>query len=471
MHRTNLLRSRIFHFSLIYILLFSAAVVALFGFVIWSTTHSVTDQIDATIDAEITGLAEQFRQRGVVGLIQAIERRAEAADDRRGLYLLTDAGFAPLAGNLSRWPRNQPDPAGWVTFPLTTEGDPGTPNAGRARLFSLGGRYHLLVGHDVRVRLELSTLIRHTLYLGLGLTLGLAVFGALIMSRLLLGKIEAISATSREIMAGDVTRRIPVSGRDDEFDGLAVNLTAMLDQIERLMEGMRQVTDNIAHDLRSPLTRLRSRLEVTLLDRADEGAYRAAIERTIAEADELLKTFNALLSIAQAEAGTTREDFQPVELGALLGDARELYEPLAEEKGLTLKAGPLGQAAIRGDRNLVFQAVANLLDNAIKFSPEGSEVALDLAVTSERATITVSDRGPGIPREDREKVIGRFYRREASRSTPGSGLGLSLAAAVARLHGAALTFADNAPGLRAALAFPLVTKRTGPQIRPGSIPS
>ncbi len=454
---TRLLRSRIFRLWLVYLLSFSAAVMVLLGFVYWSTTQSVTRQIDTTIDAEITGLAEQFRQRGIVGLIQAIERRAEAADDRRGLYLLTDDALVPLAGNLSRWPRAKPDAAGWITFPLAAQDGGGSSNTGRARLFSLGGRYHLLVGHDVRARLELAALIRNSLFLGLGLTLGLAVIGALIMSRLLLGKIEAINATSRDIMAGDLSRRIPVSERDDEFDRLALNLNAMLDQIERLLEGMRQVSDNIAHDLRSPLTRLRSRLEVTLLERTDQAAYRAAIERTIVEADDLLKTFSALLDIAQAEAGASRADFKELELGELITDALELYEPLAEEKGLSLRAEPPDPAAlpaaILGDRNLVFQAVANLLDNAIKFAPNDSEIRLSLTTEPDQATVTIADRGPGIPPEERNKVVDRFYRRESSRSTPGSGLGLSLVAAVARLHGARLSFSDNDPGLRAGITF------------------
>ena len=458
--RLTFLHSRIFRLWLVYLLSFGTAVVVLLGYIHWSTTRSVTGQIDATIDAEITGLAEQFRQRGISGLIRAIERRSEAADDRRGLYLLTDNSFAPLAGNLSSWPRVPPDADGWITFSLAPQNGDGLANAGRARLFRLGEAYHLLVGHDIRVRLELAALIRNSLFLGLGVTLALAVLGALIMSRLLLAKIEAINAASREIMAGDLSRRVPISERADEFDRLALNLNAMLDQIERLLEGMRQVSDNIAHDLRSPLTRLRSRLEVTLLERSDEAAYRSAIERTIAEADDLLKTFNALLSIAQAEAGAAGQDFEAIDLGALLNDAAELYEPLAEERALTLRVHSSGQARILGDRNMVFQAIANLIDNAIKFSPEDSEIRLSLTAADDHATLSVADRGPGIPAEQRARVTDRFYRLESSRSTPGSGLGLSLVAAVARLHDAALTFHDGEPGLRAELRFPVSAKRT-----------
>ena len=451
----RLVRSSIFRAALVYIGLFGAAVLVPTGVIYWAAVGSLTRQIDATVEAEITGLAEQFNQRGVLGLIRAIQRRSARAGEGRGLYLLTDANYAPLAGNLSRWPDAAPDEAGWITFPLDhAEGEGGGINLGRARAFDLGSWYHLLVGHDVRERLFVAAQIRESLAWGVASAIALFLVGGVMMSRKLLGRMDAINLTSREIMAGDLGRRVPVSGRGDEFDQLAGNLNAMLDQIERLIAGIKQVSDNIAHDLRSPLARLRSRLEVTLMESPDPSAYREAIERTIAEADGLLKTFNALLSIAQAEAGAPRRHFEAVDLGALLSDVAELYEPLAEARGQTLTATAPDSVGVRGDRDLLFQAVANLTDNAVKFAPEGGQIGLALDGAAGEARITVTDNGPGIPEAAREQVLERFFRLEASRSTPGSGLGLSLVAAVARLHHGSLGLEDNAPGLRVQLALP-----------------
>ena len=453
---TTFFRSSIVRLALIYLGLFSAAVLVLLGIIYWTATDSVSRQIDKTIDAEIRGLAEQYRQGGTVGLIRAISRRVEEAERTRGLYLVTDHAFVPLAGNLSRWPDATPDAEGWVTFRLAfPDSEGGGINFGRARLFDLGGGLRLLVGHDVRERIRVSALIRESLIWGLAVTIAVSLAGGLLMARSLRGKIDAINRTSREIMAGDISQRIPASGRGDEFDQLASQLNAMLDQIERLLAGMKQVSDNIAHDLRSPLTRLRSRLEITLMEQQAAPAYRAAIEETIVEADRLLETFNALLSIAQAESGAPRRAFDSVRLNDVLRDVAELYEPVAEERGVRLEIGRVDTLSLTGDRTLLSQALANLLDNAIKFTPADGHVRLSLVRDGDAARIAVSDDGPGIPEAARARVQERFVRLEESRSTAGSGLGLSLVAAVARLHGGALRLSDNAPGLEAALVLPL----------------
>ncbi len=456
MRPASLLRSTTFRFALVYLCLFSAAVLILVVFLYWSTSGAVSRQIESTIEAEIRGLAEQYTQRGLGGLVAAIERRAAAADEGRGLYLLAGPGFEPLAGNLSGWPNAEPEPGGWITFRLEFPSKEGEGiNFGRARVFDLGNGLHLLVGHDVRERTLLTNMIGETLAWALTITVALSLLGGLVMSRLLLSRIESINRTSREIMAGDLSRRIPLRGNGDEFDQLAASLNAMLEQIERLLEGMRQVSDNIAHDLRSPLARLRSRLEVTLMEPGDEERYRQALQRTIDEADRLLQTFNALLSIAQAEAGAARQDFQAVELQGLAGDVAELYEPLAEERGLTLSLVASEKAEVHGDRHLLFQALSNLVDNAVKFSEPPGAIDITLSRKADEVRLGVADRGPGIPEEAREKVKERFFRLEGSRSAPGSGLGLSLASAVARLHDGRLVLEDNAPGLRAVLRLPL----------------
>ncbi len=453
----RLLQSRTFRLALIYLCLFSTAALALVGFVYWYATASLQRQIDATIDAEIRGLAEQYHQRGITGLLRAVERRAGAAGPGRGLYLLVDRDFTPLAGNISRWPDEPPDAEGWVTFRLEfpESADEVAMNFGRARLFDLTSGLHLLVGNDVRERARVRDLVAGTLVWGLGAILVLSLAGALLMSRLLLNRIDDINAASREIMGGHLDRRVPVSGRGDEFDEVAGNLNAMLGRIERLLDATKEVSDNIAHDLRSPLARLRSRLELLLLENPSVDDYREATTQTLAEVDQLLKTFAALLAIAEAEAGGAQRGFTSVELADLVGDVAELYEPLAEAEGLTLRVTIAGPARIRGDRDVLFQALSNLLDNAVKFAPEGSEIGLDLSTAGGEARIVVSDRGSGVPPELREKVVERFFRAESSRSTEGSGLGLSLVAAAAKLHGGRIVLEDNAPGLRAVLRLPV----------------
>jgi signal transduction histidine kinase len=271
------------------------------------------------------------------------------------------------------------------------------------------------------------------------------------MSRATLQRVETNNRAARQIIEGDLSRRMPTRGTGDEFDQLAENLNAMLDQIAVLMEGIRQVSDNIAHDLRTPLTRLHSRLEAARLGQADP-AVRATVDELIADTDALLSTFNALLRIAEIEAGQRRAAFEAVDLSTIARDAIELYEPVAQEKRQTI-VSELAPAPVRGDRHLLSQAVANLLDNAIKYSPPGSRIEVVAGATANGTSLAVSDNGPGIPPEYREQAVRRFFRLEASRSTPGTGLGLSLVSAVAKLHGARLCLDDNAPGLKASLAF------------------
>jgi signal transduction histidine kinase len=454
--QTSFYRSTTFRLALIYLCLFSAALCVLLGIMYWTTVGSISRQIDATIDAEITGLAEQYRQGGILGLIGAIERRSTAPIESRGLYLLAGRDYQRLAGNLSRWPDAQPDKDGWITFPLQFPEESGIGlNYGRARVFDLDGQLHLLVGHDIRERVHIASRVLFSLAWGVGITLVLSLAGGILTSRGVLRRIDGINTTSREIMAGDLSRRIPLSGKGDEFDQLAGNLNAVLERNERLLAGMKQVTDNIAHDLRSPLGRMRSRLEDLLHEPADDAKRRDVIERSIAEADELLKTFNALLSIAQAESGAPRQHFESIDLAALVSDVAELYEPVAEEKGLALDVRVGAAATIHGSRHLLFQALTNLIDNALKHAAGGNRLTLALKAEAGRALVEVADDGPGIPEIARAKVVERFYRLDSSRTTPGSGLGLSLVAAVAKLHGGTLELADNRPGLLARLAFPI----------------
>jgi signal transduction histidine kinase len=450
--QNKLLHTSTFRLALVYMVLFAGSVLLLLGFIYWSTVAYMANQTDATIKAEITGLAEQYRERGLDGLVKTISERLERDPDSSLVYLFASPDLSPLAGNLSAWPDVTATADGWLNFEFKyPPAADGRLFQARARDFVLQGGLHLLVGRDTQELKAIQQLIIRSLLWGLAITLALAFLGGIIMSRGLLRRIELINQTSRNIMAGELSQRIPTRGTSDEFDQLAGNLNTMLDEIERLMNGIRHVSDNIAHDLRTPLTRLRNRLELLQIDLQDVSPHREQVELSIADADQLLATFSALLRIARIETGSHMANFKAVDVAALVRDAAELYEALAEAKQLHFSIHVDDAVAIDGDRDLLFQALINLLDNAIKYTPEYGTVSIELKRSDNTAEITVNDTGPGIPQEERGKVGQRFYRLERSRSTLGSGLGLSLVKAVAQLHHAILVFKDNEPGLKAIL--------------------
>jgi signal transduction histidine kinase len=449
------LKTNAFRLAALYLALFAASVLTLLVFIYLSTADFTERQTEVTLEAESRGLAEQYQDRGLAGLVEIIQDRSGADHADRTLYLITDPRLRPLAGNLSHWPNATQLRPGWIRFPVEEKsGGVTETHAALASVFVLPGGYRLLVGRDLRDVSLFRDRITRTLAWSAVLTLALGVVGGLVLTRNMLRRVDAVNRTSERIIHGDLSQRVPVSGSGDEFDQLAANLNAMLDQIERLMLGMRQVTDNIAHDLRTPLARLRARLEVTLLERPDVAHYEDAVRDTIAEADRLLGTFNALLSIAEAEAGSRREAWSVVDLAEIARNVAELYEPVAEEKGLQLVIETDPTLPVRGDRHLLSQALANLVDNALKYTPEG-RIALSAHQHDDAARVEVADSGPGIPADRREAVFDRFVRLEGSRSTPGNGLGLSLVRAVARLHAGTCWLEDNAPGLRAVLSLPL----------------
>ena len=455
--RTSLLHTSTFRLALVYMVLFAGSVLMLLGFIYWSTVTYMSDQTDATIRAEITGLAEQYRQRGLGGLEKTIAERMERDPDGSSVYLIASSNRQPLAGNLSPWPETTPAGDGWLEFEFKDAQAGGRIFQARARAFVLQDGLQLLVGRDTRELKATQQLITRALLWGVAITLALALLGGVIMSRGMLRRIEVINQASRNIMAGDLSQRIPIRGSGDELDQLADNLNRMIDEIERLMDGIRHVSDNIAHDLRTPLTRLRNRLEQLQLDLEDQSPQRQQVEQGLADADQLLATFAALLRIARIEAGGHAARFEPVDLAALVQDAADLYEVLAEEKQLCFSMQADSGIFIDGDRDLLFQALINLLDNAVKYTPAGGDVSLRLQRIGNRADIAVSDSGIGIAEQERDKVGQRFYRLESSRNTPGSGLGLSLVKAVARLHRAELLLEDNAPGLKASLRLSVDT--------------
>jgi signal transduction histidine kinase len=459
---TKLFRTTTFRLSLTYLALFSVAAIVAIAYIYWNTTVLLSRQLNQTIDAELKGLAEQYRAGGLDQLVRIVAERSRTPGN--SLYLVADRDGKQLAGNLSAVSPQLWDSLGPVEFFYSRPAPGGVERRlAFANVFRLPGGYRLIVGRDIEDRRELSRLIRSTMLWGLGVMALVGIGGGYWVSRRLLARIDNLSATTRTIMAGDLSGRLPVSGSGDELDRLAQSLNLMLGRIEQLMAGLREVSDNIAHDLKTPLNRLRNRVEEALREPSDEAVYREALERTIEEADSLIKTFNALLSIARLEAGAAGDNRDTVDLAALVADVAELYEPVAEERGITLRAIATQPIAIRGDRQLLGQAITNLIDNALKYgAPQAQggngwapEVDIRAEVHDGIAEIIVTDRGPGVPATERERVLKRFVRLEASRSEPGSGLGLSLVAAVARLHGGALRLEDNEPGLRVVLSLPL----------------
>ena len=457
MTTSRLLRSFTFRLALLYTLLSLGSVVVLLGYIYWATAGYMDRQVDSTIEAEIRGLAEQYQSRGLVGLSDIISERVSHDPKGASVYLLADASFAPIVGNLSDWPRAPVSASGWMRFELRDWGrDRSEEHEARARTFRLRGDLHLLVGRDVRDLQATHRLILDALTWGLAITAALALGVGLLMSSRVMHRIEAINLTSREIMEGDLSRRVPRDGSGDDFDRLAENLNRMLERIEKLMAAVRQVSDNIAHDLRTPLTRLSTRLEQARNSNPQQtpDEISRAIDQAIEDARELLGTFNALLRIARIESRSSQGDFTDLDLACLAQDIAELYEPVAAEKDQELSVEGQDPVPVRGDRDLLFQALANLVDNAIKYAPPGCRITIGTAGRDAGAEVSVADTGPGIPADLREKVFQRFYRTDASRSTPGSGLGLSLVRAVADMHEARILLADNAPGLRATIVFP-----------------
>lgn len=439
--------STTFRVALLYVGLFVVSMALLLGFIHYATAGYLERQTDAAITAEASELAARFRQGGLGALAREISNKAVANVGRRSVYLLADTDQEPLAGNMSRWPSEvEPNEDGWLEFELI--GPATSPTPVRARVYRPGNQFYLLVGRNVESQIAFQNLIATAIAWGVLLSALLALGGGFFTSRIIARRLERINDTAREVMAGDLRQRVPTRATGDEFDRLADNLNRMLDRIEQLMAGVRQVSDNIAHDLRTPLTRLRWRLE-----KLREGGDRRLLDEALADADGLLQTFHALLRIAEVEASSRRR-FAPLDVCALVRDVAELYEPVAAGKQQELVVGSTDDLFIRGDRDLLFQAVANLVDNAVKYGPEGGTIAVGVVGKDGRVEISVADNGPGVPADKRDAVLDRFVRLEASRCSPGSGLGLSLVAAVAQLHHGELRLEDGGPGLRVRLLIP-----------------
>ncbi|MGE3914751.1 MAG: sensor histidine kinase [Hyphomicrobiaceae bacterium] len=454
---SRLLRSTVFRRTLSVVLLLSAVAAAVIGVVGWQANGILTRSAEQAIEADAAELRAELVARGFDALARSIADRSRFGGT--GVYYLADATGQQRAGNLSRLPEWQGQ-SGRGLFRYTRTG-PGASvqRTAAGLLISIDGAPRLVVGRDIEDQRSLLFAIYRSIGLGAGLLALVGLVGSVLISRHVVARIEAMSDASSAIMSsGNLAGRIPTDGSGDELDRLAVRLNEMLARIEQLMAGLREVSDNIAHDLKTPLNRLRNRAEAALADGRGGEVWRNGLERVIDEADELIKTFNALLLIARLEAGAATDSFERLDLAAMVRDVAELYEPVAEEAGFSLSCRVDGTLPVEANRQLVGQALANLIDNALKYAAAGSHTR-DIEVAASRdgdlVRLVVADRGPGIAPEHRERALKRFVRLEQSRSLPGTGLGLSLVAAVARLHGGGVVLEDNAPGLRVVVTLPL----------------
>ncbi len=454
----KLVRSTAFRLTLVYLLVFALYAAALLAYFALNTGRLITEQITDTVESEIAGLTEQYTVGGLRRLVLIVENRSLRPGS--SLYLVTAPTGQALAGNVGSLAPGVLDKAGWSeTVYRRLDEQEAAEHSALVRVVQLSGGFRLLVGRDLEERARMGSIITAAARGSVALVIVLGLAGGFFVTRRVLKRFDAMTETTQRIMAGDLAERLPVTGTGDELDRLAINLNAMLERIEALMRGLKEVSDNIAHDLKTPLTRLRNRCEAALRTARSEPDYRAALESMLDESDGLIRTFDALLMIARAESGQARDNMTAFEAGDIVRGVGELYEPVAEEKGLTLQVEAPGTARVKGNRELLSQALANLVDNAIKYTQptEGTaEAGIVLAACREgdRVLLIVADRGPGIAAADRARAIERFVRLPQAGLQPGSGLGLSLAAAVARLHGGELRLEDNAPGLKAVIDLP-----------------
>ena len=464
----KLIRTTAFRLTLVYLFLFALFAASLLGYFAWNTRRLITEQIATTVSAETGELSDIFGRRGLRALVFNIENRALRPG--ANLYLVTTPAGLAIAGNAGSLAPGVMATTGWseTGYRRLDEQDTAYHRA-MVLVTELGGGFRLLIGRDLEERRRLFGIVAQAAQWSLVIVVVLGLGGGIFVARRVLRRIDAMTGTTQRIMAGDLSGRLPVGRSGDELDRLAENLNAMLERIEALMMGLKEVSDNIAHDLKTPLTRLRNRAEEALAKSGSEAEYRAALERTIEESDGLIRTFNALLMIARAESGQARGDMDDFDAADVANGIHELYEPLAEDDGMTLGV-KTASTPLHGNRELISQALANLVENAIKYgkpvpsaqplgagatiATDSREILIEARRVGDQVLLSVTDRGPGIPDADRKHAVERFVRLEASRTQPGSGLGLSLASAVATLHGGELRLADAHPGLTATLAIP-----------------
>ncbi|MCU9836981.1 HAMP domain-containing histidine kinase [Ruegeria sp. WL0004] len=429
--------------------LLTAAVLVL---VYVTANRTIAGETRSVVTAELAGLSDEYQRRGLFGLTEAIERRTQDAAERDALYLLTGPFGTVLAGNLVRWPPDVEPGSGWVELDLIrTESRENVPVS--AASIRLPGGERLLVGRDASARRQFDRVLLRSVGLALLAALALSLLTGWFLTRLVFSRLKDISRTATEIVSGDLTRRIPLRGTGDEFDRMSGTLNEMLDRIEELVGHLRTTSNSIAHDLRSPLSRLRQKVEALTNPSRGDAERDADAARALAEVDHLLRVFSQLTEISRAEAGLGREEFEPVDLAALARDVAEFYEPLAQENGVTLTV-ETDPAILPGHRALLAQALSNLLDNALRYAPGGTEVELHITAAEDVVILSVRDHGPGVPEADLERLAQPFVTLDPARTGGNSGLGLALAAAIARMQGGVFEARNAKPGLEARLVLP-----------------
>jgi signal transduction histidine kinase len=450
--------------SALYLILFSACAVFLVFYMTGSAARFLANETRTAVTEEVGSLGEVYRRGGLRVLVREIDRRSRRPG--ANLYMIADNTGRILSGNVIALQPGVLDNEGWTQTPFVYArfGDdvsvidkPDTAPHALAQVIVLSNGMRILVGRDLGEPQRFREIVRQALITALGV---MAAGGFLIwffVGRRALQRIDRVSAASARIVAGDLSGRLPVSNANDEFDRLSESLNSMIAKISKLNDGLRDVSDSIAHDLKTPLTRLRNRAEAALADDPKSADYRIVLEDMIGEADQLIKVFNALLLISRVEAGFSKQTLDEVDLAAIAVEVCELYEPLVEDVGMYLDNKVEGSLQIRGNRELIGQAVTNLIDNAIKYGhTPGGTIRLSAETGSEGIVrLAVSDQGAGVPDGERERIKGRFVRLDESRSKPGSGLGLSLVSAIMGLHGGSLELEDAGPGLKAVLSFPV----------------
>jgi signal transduction histidine kinase len=462
-HRlAQLWRTSTVRLTAVFILIFVVFSVLLLGLITYQSSIQIQRQQANDIDREVAGFVRLDRQRSFPAVILNVARLSRQPGP--GVYYLTDPQGQRIDGNIDQVPPEVLQAPGIYSFtyertrPYEEEGQPAPQGNAVVRSVQLDSGLILVVGRDVVERRGFTAIIFDSFMWGVVGILVFSLLAGVVTSLRVLRRIDSINSTANKIMSGNLSERIPVTRRNDEFDGLATSLNRMLDRIEQLLQGLKEVTDNVAHDLKTPLTRLRNKAEAALGTGTSEDKRREALETTIAESDKLIKTFNALLMIARAEAGAPSGSLGEVDLSAVAADVADLYGPVAEEQGMVLTTDVAEGVRLRGNRELLGQALVNLVENALKYFEPGSgrqgRIVIGVERAGARVRITVADNGPGIPAEDRARVVERFVRLEKSRTEPGSGLGLSLVAAVAGLHGGEFRIEDNAPGVRAVMDLP-----------------
>jgi signal transduction histidine kinase len=443
--------------SAMYLLLFSICALALIVYMTAQAENVLRTQTETAVSEELRSLSGVYGRLGLTGLIKSIERRARTPG--ANLYLITDPAGVVLSGNVAEISADVLRTEGWTQEPfdyLRFGGDNLEPvHQALANVFVLPNGMRILVGRDLGEPERFRQIVQRSLTLALSM-MGLGgLFIWYFVGRHSQRRIDRMTVASARIMAGDLSGRLPVTGSGDEFDRLSANLNLMLEKISDLNEGLKQVSDNIAHDLKTPLTRLRNRAEATLASPQSTKDYRLALEDMISQSDQLIRTFNAILMISRLEAGYSSERMEELDLAAIAQDVAELYEPLAEDAGARLTFQSKGPVKYLGNRELLSQTLSNIIDNAIKYASTVRKPEVNISVEMEASApvVTVTDNGPGIPEEDRDRATERFVRLEKSRSEPGSGLGLSLAKAVMKLHKGEMRLGSNGRGLKVSLVF------------------